>query len=112
LACVCALPCACSRASPVCTSLPTRRSSDLLFGQRRRTIEAAQASYQVAAADLANVRLVITAELAGDYFTLHQLDSELNILNRTVDTLQKGLQLVESRHAGGLASGLDVPQAE
>jgi outer membrane protein, multidrug efflux system len=83
-----------------------------LFGQRRRTIEAAQASYQVAAADLANVRLVITAELAGDYFTLHQLDSELNILNRTVDTLQKGLQLVESRHAGGLASGLDVAQEE
>jgi outer membrane protein, multidrug efflux system len=83
-----------------------------LFGQRRRTIEAAQASYQAAAADLANVRLVIAAELAGDYFTLQQLDSELNILHRTVDTLQKGLQLVESRHTGGLASGLDVAQEE
>ena len=83
-----------------------------LFGRRRRSIEAAQASYQVAAADLANVRLVITAELAGDYFTLRELDSELNILHRTVDTLQKGLQLVESRHTGGLASGLDVAQEE
>jgi outer membrane protein, multidrug efflux system len=83
-----------------------------LFGQRRRSIEAAQASYQANAADLENVRLVITAELAGDYFTLRQLDSELVILNRTVETLQKGLQLVDSRHKGGVASGLDVAQEE
>jgi outer membrane protein, multidrug efflux system len=83
-----------------------------LFGRRRRSIEAAQASYQVTAADLENVRLVITAELAGDYFTLRQLDTELGILNRTVETLQKGLQLVDSRHQGGVASGLDVAQEE
>ena len=83
-----------------------------LFGQRRRSIEAAQASYQASAADLENVRLVITAELAGDYFTLRQLDSEIGILNRTVDALQKGLQLVDSRHKGGVASGLDVAQEE
>jgi multidrug efflux system outer membrane protein len=83
-----------------------------LFGKRRRTIEAAQAAYQANAADLENVRLVITAELAGDYFTLRQLDSEIGILNRTVDALQKGLQLVDSRHKGGVASGLDVAQEE
>ena len=83
-----------------------------LFGQRRRNIEAARASYQASAADLENVRLVITAELAGDYFTLRQLDTELGILNRTVETLQKGLQLVQSRHTGGLASGLDVAEEE
>ncbi len=83
-----------------------------LFGRRRRSIEAAQASYQATAADLENVRLVITAELAGDYFTLRQLDTELSILNRTVETLQKGLQLVDSRHKGGLASGLDVAEEE
>src|SRR6266852_18491 len=83
-----------------------------LFGRRRRSIEAAQASYQASAADLENVRLVITAELAGDYFTVRQLDTELGILNRTVENLQKGLQLVDSRHKGGVASGLDVAQEE
>lgn len=83
-----------------------------LFGRRRRSIEAAQASYQASAADLENVRLVVTAELAGDYFTLRQLDTELGILNRTVDALQRGLQLVDSRHKGGVASGLDVAQEE
>jgi NodT family efflux transporter outer membrane factor (OMF) lipoprotein len=83
-----------------------------LFGRRRRNIESAQASYQASAADLENVRLIITAELAGDYFTLRQLDTELGILNRTVETLQRALQLVDSRHKGGVASGLDVAQEE
>jgi NodT family efflux transporter outer membrane factor (OMF) lipoprotein len=83
-----------------------------LFGQRRRSIEAAQASYQASAATLENVRLVITSEVAGDYFTLRQLDIELGILHRTVETLQRGLELVDSRHKGGVASGLDVAQEE
>ena len=83
-----------------------------LVGKRRRTIEAAQASYQATAADLENVRLLLTSELAADYFTLRQFDTEIGILNRTVQALQKGLDLVKSRHAGGVASGLDVAQEE
>lgn len=83
-----------------------------LFGQRRRTVEAAEAAFQASGAQLENVRLVITANLAGNYFTLRQLDSELGILNRTVETLRRGLELVDSRHKGGLASGLDVAQEE
>jgi outer membrane protein, multidrug efflux system len=94
-------------------SLPFTVSYEVdLFGQRRRTIEAAQAAYQANAADLENVRLVLTAELAADYFTARELDSEIGILNRTVDALQKGLDLVNSRHKGGIASGLDVAQEE
>jgi multidrug efflux system outer membrane protein len=83
-----------------------------LFGKRRRSIEAAEASYQATAADLQSVRLLVTSQLAGDYFNLRQLDSELGILNRTVESLQKGLDLVNSRHQGGVASGLDVAQEE
>jgi outer membrane protein, multidrug efflux system len=83
-----------------------------LVGQRRRTIEAAQASLQANAADLENVRLILTAELAADYFSLRQLDTQITLLVRTVDALQKGLDLVNSRHRGGVASGLDVAQEE
>ncbi|HWZ96714.1 MAG TPA: efflux transporter outer membrane subunit [Candidatus Dormibacteraeota bacterium] len=83
-----------------------------LFGRRRRTIESAQAAYQASAADLENTRLIITAELAGDYFTLRQVDTQIGILRRTVEALSKGLDLVNSRHAGGVASGLDVAQEE
>jgi len=83
-----------------------------LVGQRRRTIEAAQASLQANAADFENVRLILTAELAADYFSVRQLDTEIALLVRTVDALQKGLELVNSRHKGGVASGLDVAQEE
>jgi NodT family efflux transporter outer membrane factor (OMF) lipoprotein len=83
-----------------------------LFGRRRRSIEAAEAAYQATAADLQNVRLLVTSQLAGDYYNLRQLDAELEILRRTVDALQKGLDLVNSRHQGGVASGLDVAQEE
>jgi outer membrane protein, multidrug efflux system len=83
-----------------------------LFGRRRRSIEAAEASYQANAADFENVRLLVSSQLAGDYFNLRQLDSELQILTRTVQALQRGLELVNSRHAGGVASGLDVAQEE
>jgi outer membrane protein, multidrug efflux system len=83
-----------------------------LFGRRRRSIEAAEASYQANAADLENVRLLITAEVAGDYFTLRQIDTQMKYLSGTVDTLVRGLDLVNSRYKGGVASGLDVAQEE
>jgi outer membrane protein, multidrug efflux system len=83
-----------------------------LVGKRRRTIEAAQASFRANAADLENVRLILSAELAADYFTVRQLDTQMALFRRTVDTLQKGLDLVNSRHNGGVASGLDVTQEE
>jgi outer membrane protein, multidrug efflux system len=83
-----------------------------IFGRRRRSIEAAQASYQSSAADLENVRLLITSELAGDFFSLRQLDTQISLLSRTVDALSKGLDLVNSRYHGGVASGLDVAQEE
>ena len=83
-----------------------------LVGQRRRSIEAAQASYQASAADLENVRLIVTSELAGDYFSLRQTDTQISLLSRTVDSVAKGLDLVNSRYKGGVASGLDVAQEE
>jgi len=55
---------------------------------------------------------ILTAELAADYFSVRQLDTEIALLVRTVDALQKGLELVNSRHKGGVASGLDVAQEE
>jgi outer membrane protein, multidrug efflux system len=56
--------------------------------------------------------LITTAELAGDYFSLRQLDKQIGLLSRTVDALHRGLDLVNSRYKGGVASGLDVAQEE
>ena len=47
-----------------------------LFGRVRRNLEAANASLQSTAADMFNVKLVLTAELAADYFSLRELDAE------------------------------------
>ena len=81
-----------------------------LFGRVRRNLEAANASLQSSAADLGNVQLVLTAELAADYFTLRELDAEYKVVEESVDYQRKALDLVNRRHAGGVSSGLEVAQ--
>ena len=83
-----------------------------LFGRVRRNIEAANAQYQSTAADLENVRLMITSDLASDYFSLRELDAEIDDVREAISYDEKGLRLVQNRHAGGVASGLDVAQQE
>lgn len=81
-----------------------------LFGQARLALEAANASFQSAAADLQNSLLVLTAELAADYISLRELDAEAEVIRESVAIQQKGLDLVDKRHLGGLASGLELAQ--
>jgi outer membrane protein, multidrug efflux system len=92
-------------------SIPFSVSYELdLFGSVRRGLEAANASLQGSAADLENVRLVLTAELAADYFNLRESDREAGVVRESVEIQQKGLNLVNYRHEGGIANGLDVAQ--
>ena len=81
-----------------------------LFGRVRHNVEGANASLQSTAADLQNVQLVLTAELAADYFTLRELDAEFDVVQESVGYQRKGLDLVNNRHEGGVASGLEVAQ--
>ncbi len=81
-----------------------------LFGRVRHNVEAANASLQSTAADLQNVQLVLTAELAADYFTLRELDAEWQVVQESVGYQRKGLDLVNNQHEGGIVSGLEVAQ--
>jgi outer membrane protein, multidrug efflux system len=83
-----------------------------LFGRARKTLQAANANLQGTAADLQNVQLVLTAELAADYFSLRELDAETQVVQESVKIQQEGLALVNHRHEGGVASGLDVAQQQ
>jgi len=83
-----------------------------LFGKVRRSMQASNANLQGSAADMYNVQLVLAAELAADYFSLRELDAETQVVQDSVNIQQKGLQLVESRHTGGVASGLDLAQQQ
>jgi NodT family efflux transporter outer membrane factor (OMF) lipoprotein len=53
---------------------------------------------------------VLTAELAADYFNLRELDREAGVVRQSVEIQQKGLDLVNRRHEGGVANGLEVAQ--
>jgi len=83
-----------------------------VWGRVRRTVEGARSEVQASAADLANVQLSLQAELAMDYFQLRGLDSQKQLLDSTVDSYQKALELTESRFKGGIASAVDVAQAQ
>jgi NodT family efflux transporter outer membrane factor (OMF) lipoprotein len=83
-----------------------------LFGAVRNNLASANANLQASAANLENVRLMITSELAADYFQLRELDSEIDVVQKAIEYQQKGLDLVNDRHSGGIASGLDVAQQE
>jgi outer membrane protein, multidrug efflux system len=73
-------------------------------------VESAQASSQQAGDDLANARLVLTAELATDYFALRELDNEIDVVNQSVGLQQKALDFVNAQHDLGAVSGLELLQ--
>jgi multidrug efflux system outer membrane protein len=81
-----------------------------LFGRIRREIEGAKASAEQSNDDLANARLILTTDLGTAYFSLRELDSEIDVLNRSVVLQQKALDYVTTEHDLGSVSGLDVLQ--
>jgi NodT family efflux transporter outer membrane factor (OMF) lipoprotein len=94
-------------------SIPFTLSYEVdLFGRVRHNLEAANASLQASAADLENVRLLVTSELAADYFQLRELDAEIAVVQKAIAFEKEGLDLVNKRHSGGAVSGLDVAQQQ
>ncbi len=83
-----------------------------LWGRVRRTVENAVDTAQASAADLENVRLTIQSEVAIDYFQLRTLDATAQLLENSVVAYEKALQLTTNRYHGGVASQVDVAQAQ
>ncbi len=83
-----------------------------LFGRVRREVEGARATAQEAEADFQNERLILTASLASDYFSLRELDAETDVVRRSLDLQRDALSFVQSRHDLGFATGLDLAQQQ
>jgi NodT family efflux transporter outer membrane factor (OMF) lipoprotein len=82
------------------------------WGKVRRMIESSVATAQASAGDLETIRLSLQAELAVDYFELHGLDAQQLLLSTTAGAYQKALELTTNRYNQGVASGVDVAQAQ
>ncbi len=82
------------------------------WGRIRRSVEAAHENAQASAADMANVDLSLQAELATAYFQLRGADSLTQLLTSTVKDLESQLDLTKRRLKGGVATEVDVAQAE
>ena len=83
-----------------------------LAGRVQQTIAGAGASAEQSAADLENTRLVLSADIATNYFNLREIDDELDVLERATGLQRRALELVSSRRELGAASGLDVAQQQ
>jgi outer membrane protein, multidrug efflux system len=83
-----------------------------IWGQVRRSVEAANAQVQASQADLEVVRQTLEADLAQDYFTLRSYDAQYQTLADTVATYQKQLDLTNVQFHAGLESEADVASAE
>lgn len=83
-----------------------------LFGRIGHERAAAAAQAGQAEAELENTRLLIAADLARLYFGLRAADIEIDVLRQSIDSQQRARDLLEARHSGGAASGLDRAQQQ
>jgi NodT family efflux transporter outer membrane factor (OMF) lipoprotein len=83
-----------------------------IWGRLRRATEAARASLLSADENRKAVITTLVSDVATDYLSLRELDYELEISKQTLDTRQQSLDLTRSRQIGGVATMLDLRQAE
>ena len=83
-----------------------------LFGRLRRATEASRAQLLATEAARQTVVLTLVSDVAADYFTLLQLDLQLQITRDTVKTQIDSVKLTNLRLSHGVATKLDVLQAQ
>lgn len=83
-----------------------------IWGRVRRSVEAAQGTYQVSVVDVEVVRQTIAADVAVDYFTLRSLEDQYLILQGNIVLFQREVELAQQRLNTGIATNLDLLQAQ
>jgi multidrug efflux system outer membrane protein len=83
-----------------------------IWGRIRRQTESARADLLAAEWAQRAVLVTVISQVASAYFTLRELDKELEIAQRTLASRQKSLRLTGLRLEQGVATRLDVRQAE
>jgi len=83
-----------------------------IWGRLRQQTKAARAELHATEEDRKAVMTIVVGDVATGYFSLLELDSELEIDKRTLAAREESLRIINLRQQGGLATMLDVRQAE
>jgi multidrug efflux system outer membrane protein len=83
-----------------------------LFGKKRSLSNAALETYLGTEEAARATRISLIAEIASAYLTLAADNSQLALSRRTLDSAQRSMELTRKRLQAGVASRLDVRQAE
>jgi multidrug efflux system outer membrane protein len=62
--------------------------------------------------DLESLKLTLQSEVAIDYFLLRSYETQRRLYEETVATYQRSLELTQNRRKSGIASDLDVSEAD
>jgi NodT family efflux transporter outer membrane factor (OMF) lipoprotein len=79
-----------------------------LWGRVRRVVESADAQALAAQDDRDGVILLLSSQVAGAYWQLRGLDTELAVLKDALASRREAQELVEARFNAGLSNELDV----
>lgn len=82
------------------------------FGRLRRATEAARAELLATTDAQQTVILTLVSDVASDYFSLLELDLQLQITQETIRTQEDSVKLTQLRVEHGVATRLDVLQAQ
>jgi NodT family efflux transporter outer membrane factor (OMF) lipoprotein len=83
-----------------------------LFGQTRRSVEAARGRVEAEVWSLHDTEVSVAAEVAVDYLTLRSLQRQIDVAEREEAREQQLLALIEARRQAGFATRLEVSQQQ
>ena len=83
-----------------------------IWGRVRQQTKAARAELQASTEDRNAAQTIVVGDVAAGYFNLLELDSELEIARRALAIRENSLSIIKTREQGGLATMLEVRQAE
>jgi multidrug efflux system outer membrane protein len=83
-----------------------------VWGRLKRATEASRANLLASEENRKAVVTTLVSDVAATYFNLLELDAELEIARRTLATREESLKLIRTREHKGVATTLDVRQAE
>ncbi|HEX7455235.1 MAG TPA: efflux transporter outer membrane subunit, partial [Gallionella sp.] len=83
-----------------------------IWGRIGRNVEANEASAQASGADLQSALLSAQATLVQSYFQLRVNDAQRRLLEQSIVAYERTLQITKDRYEAGIASRVEIMQAE